>query len=179
MTLTIQAGKYYRTRDGRKVGPIKNLDDKVYPFCDDSETYTKLGEVIDGKERLGDLIAEWQDETPAHIIQSSNGRTYDLTQNEIRNDLLPDDVLQALKNWPHGIERRTIGIGWKVEADETFNDWGGFTYRAKPAQQVREYVLYWVADESPSFIRRPYHTHRITIRDDGTGKLTAEVEALK
>jgi hypothetical protein len=116
-------------------------------------------------------------ERQSHIVQSSNGRVYDLTQNEIRNDLLPDDVLQALKDWPHGIERRTIGVGWKVAADGTFDDWGGLTYRAKPAPQ--EYVLYWLPNHSATTTKSECDTHRITIRDDGTGKLTAEIEALK
>jgi hypothetical protein len=176
MTFTIQAGKYYRTRDGRRVGPIKHLDDKVYPFCDDGETYTKLGEVIDGQERPDDLIAEWQDDTRAHIIQSSNGRTYDLTQNEIRNDLLPDDVLQALKDWPHGHLTR---LSAKWECSTFHPDYGSCTYRAKPAPQVKEYVLYWQAGFSARKSQAYTDTHYITIRDDGTGKLDITGEKLK
>jgi hypothetical protein len=176
MTLTIEAGKYYRTRDGRKVGPIKNLGDKVYPFWFEDETFTRLGETFKGRENPGDLIAEWQDEPPAHIIQSSNGRVYDLTELETPLGLLPHDVIDALREWDHGFLLFASNGRWVDCAGAACLE---NTYRAKPAQQVKEYVLYWVADESPSFIRRPYHTHRITIRDDGTGKLTAEVEALK
>ncbi|MDX0897473.1 hypothetical protein GOD90_10765 [Sinorhizobium medicae] len=64
--LTIQAGKYYRTRDGRKVGPLRtwpDLDGNPYP--------DRLCEVHgDGRYWLldgsgsgdSDIIAEWADE---------------------------------------------------------------------------------------------------------------------
>jgi hypothetical protein len=54
-----------------------------------------------------------------------------------------------------------------------------FTYRAKPAPQVKEYVLYWEAGYHASKIKTDYHTHRITIRDNGTGKLDITGEKLK
>jgi hypothetical protein len=176
MTLTIEAGKYYRTRDGRKVGPIKNLGDKVYPFWFEDETFTRLGETFKGRENPGDLIAEWQDKTPAHIIQASNGRTYDLTALETPFGLLPEDVQKALNAWPHGQELWGGNGWWDYHS-------GGFspthTYRAKPAPQVQKYVLYWSAGRVGLKEQTYSDTHRITIRDDGTGKLTAEVKALK
>lgn len=72
MTLKIEAGKYYRTRDGRKVGPMVCGIDKnatEYPWTDKGENHrgrwSDFGE--DGETYLmgptdGDIIAEWTDE---------------------------------------------------------------------------------------------------------------------
>lgn len=65
VTLTIEAGKYYRTRDGRKVGPMlkRNIDGQFY---DESKSVTSYGwrgngSYIDGVTGNIDLIAEWVD----------------------------------------------------------------------------------------------------------------------
>jgi hypothetical protein len=147
-----------------------------YPFRTDfGETYTALGTIFHSNHNQGDLISEWQDETPAHIIQSSNGRVYDLTALEAPFGLLPEDVQNALKDWPHGCEI-WLDYGWS----DINPSWStGCVYRAKPAPEVKEYVLYWLPGYSASEVQILEDTHRITIRDDGTGKLTAEVEALQ
>jgi hypothetical protein len=69
VTLKIEAGKYYRTRDGRKVGPMaRKWDDREHPwgFGRELSCYTSYGERWKGG--LGhegdDLIAEWTDEPP-------------------------------------------------------------------------------------------------------------------
>jgi hypothetical protein len=115
-------------------------------------------------------------ERQAHIIQSSNGRVYDLRTLETPFGLLPEDVQKALKAWPHGQELWGGNSWWEYHS-------GGFspthTYRAKPAPEVKEYVLYWKAKLHATLYQYPHDTHRITIRDDGTGKLTAELEVLK
>jgi len=58
----IEAGKYYRTRDGRKVGPMKDFGWKDgFPFNDEEVVENYFSP--DGKAQLGDdLIAEWVDE---------------------------------------------------------------------------------------------------------------------
>jgi hypothetical protein len=98
--------------------------------------------------------------TPAPIIHSTNGRTYDLTQNEIRNDLLPNDVLRALQCWPHGLEIRING-NW---IDDGYGHTPSATYRAKPAPQVNEYVLYWEPGMAAYSGSSGMESHRITIR---------------
>jgi hypothetical protein len=98
--------------------------------------------------------------TASHIIHSTNGRTYDLTQNEIRNDLLPNDVLQAIREWPHGLTR-CVGGEW---LDDIFDLTGGLTYRAKPAPKVTEHVLYWVAGEEATPYQEFADTHKIILR---------------
>jgi hypothetical protein len=110
-----------------------------------------------------------------HIIQSEDGQTYGLTQNRITFGLLPKDVQEAMKAWPHGWElfngkiwHSTLDPAWYFEN----------TYRAIPAPKVKEYVLYWLAGVDAITSERNYDTHRIIIRDDGTGNMTATVEKL-
>ena len=66
-TLTIEPGKYYRTRDGRKVGPMREVGYKSkWPYEDDDcFTYALDGSfsAFDGEAHDRDLIAEWTDET--------------------------------------------------------------------------------------------------------------------
>jgi hypothetical protein len=74
-TLTIEAGRYYKTRDGRKVGPMvasPTYIDRQYPFTvkhDIDNLYYGKAWRADGsfsvnkhEERDLDLIAEWVDE---------------------------------------------------------------------------------------------------------------------
>jgi hypothetical protein len=115
-------------------------------------------------------------ERQAHIIQSSNGRVYDLTALETPFGLLPEDVQKALKDWPHGWTE-FLGSEWHIKTSLAWARY--YTYRAKPAPEVKEYVLYWCPGYNATKSSDDFDTHRITIRDDGTGQLTAEVEALK
>lgn len=140
VTLKIEVGKYYRTRDGRKVGPMalgKDADETSYPWtnlgqnelgrwsCDGED-----GETCMAGETDGDLIAEWRDQ-PAHII-THNGRDYDLTALETPFGLLPEPVREALKAWPHGVEifgQQTCA--WVNIRSLSFMPF--MAYRAKPA----------------------------------------------
>lgn len=67
-TLTIQAGRYYKTRDGRKVGPMRDdWNDGEWPFHVTSGILSGNLWDASGKNYLGlephtDLIAEWVDE---------------------------------------------------------------------------------------------------------------------
>lgn len=64
--LTIETGKFYRTRDGRKVGPMERVSHNGQ-FRDTSEAVTGYGwysngTYIEGVQGNIDLIAEWIDE---------------------------------------------------------------------------------------------------------------------
>ena len=74
MTLQIEAGKYYKTRDGRKVGPVIPTPNDAWPFWCNYEL-TRTGKIYfrwngasqDGEDVYDsdlDLIAEWTD-TPS------------------------------------------------------------------------------------------------------------------
>lgn len=77
--LTIQTGKFYKTRDGRKVGPIGPNEGGLqgYPWQDDSswsDCWTADGRYYaDEVDSDHDLIAEWVDEpAPAVAATASN-----------------------------------------------------------------------------------------------------------
>lgn len=55
---TIQSGKFYITRDGRKVGPAIPICDTDYPWWVGDSTYTDSGAWFDGMENDKDLVAE-------------------------------------------------------------------------------------------------------------------------
>lgn len=68
--LKIEAGRYYKTRDGRKVGPLMTTDNNEYwPFKWPEQTmyYRADGYSCPGAKHLhrdqDDLIAEWQETT--------------------------------------------------------------------------------------------------------------------
>lgn len=71
--LTIETGKFYRTRDGRKVGPVGPNEGGLqgYPWQDDSswsDCWTADGRYYeDVVDSVHDLIAEWADEPAAPV----------------------------------------------------------------------------------------------------------------
>lgn len=68
VSLKIEAGKFYRTRDGRKVGPIENRkrEDAEHPFIwnwpDGRGNRIYKPDGTNYSDRNDDLIAEWVDE---------------------------------------------------------------------------------------------------------------------
>lgn len=60
--MQIEAGKFYRTRDGRKVGPMRDNCNTVFKWRSGEQTWTDEGSFNHGWEANNDLIAEWTDE---------------------------------------------------------------------------------------------------------------------
>jgi hypothetical protein len=104
---------------------------------------------------------------PPHIIQSAiDGETYDLTKNRIRFDLLPADVQETLRTWPHGFLYWWDKDWHEVDQIRYVDD---NVYRAKPAPapKTAEHVLWWHEGDDASFRKFPRDTHRLTIRHTG------------
>ena len=134
--LQIKAGKYYRTRDGRKVGPMIREPDGNYmanhPDGRGTASWMRDGIRYGGGEPKADLIAEWRDDRPTHII-THEGRTFDLTALEAPFGLLPEPVQKALDAWPHGVEMMTYS-GKMIEYNlPDMKGKRGAVWRAKPA----------------------------------------------
>lgn len=84
--LKIQSGRFYRTRDGRKVGPIiANRGNEYWPWVDSSgdpkkktgKAWDKQGKGCDAVPQAVfnpdlDLIAEWTDEPEAAPIDNAS-----------------------------------------------------------------------------------------------------------
>ncbi|TIL38562.1 hypothetical protein [Mesorhizobium sp.] len=62
-TLRIEAGKFYKTRDGRKVGPVKHYDHFTDGYAYEAEfgLWVNACGKNQGSAHGNDLIAEWQD----------------------------------------------------------------------------------------------------------------------
>jgi len=111
-----------------------------------------------------------------HIIHSTDGQTYDLTTNRIPFGLLPEDVQEAMKAWQHGWEFFDAGGKWRPWNPTWWSS--SRTNRAIFAPKVTEHMLYWHGGYYATDFRAVHDTHRITLRDDGKGNLTATVEKL-
>ena len=67
--MKLEVGKYYKTRDGRKVGPLKDWPDRIWKFKCGESYYKSDGhheyDDYDSHVHECDLIAEWTDEPTA------------------------------------------------------------------------------------------------------------------
>ncbi|MFK3663982.1 hypothetical protein ACI2JN_01815 [Ochrobactrum teleogrylli] len=84
--LTIETGKFYRTRDGRKVGPITCNGFGVYGSPEHPNHWYENGLSFSGNEQLPtDLIAEWVDDPAQKVPQKASApcspRTFTITFN--------------------------------------------------------------------------------------------------
>lgn len=71
--MKLEVGKFYKTRDGRKVGPVVFADAGLeeYPFAVPQEyvTYRKDGtHYSDRRESRADLISEWTSDGPVRTV---------------------------------------------------------------------------------------------------------------
>lgn len=67
-TLTIEAGKFYRTRDGRKVGPMETYNGDGFSFRCGGRTYNSYGGYYSNGSNDLDLIAEWTEDDDLNEI---------------------------------------------------------------------------------------------------------------
>lgn len=76
--MKIEIGKFYKTRDGRKVGPVGRIENEiVYPFwvVDDRgeiQTYTEAGRWWRSSESEHDLVEEWRDAQDIPDVQEDS-----------------------------------------------------------------------------------------------------------
>lgn len=82
--MKIEAGKFYKTRDGRKVGPMRSFGSFYCWATDDGKRWTTKGHFIDGEVRPEDLIAEWTDEQPYPIHHRSP------SQSLVKEEFVPE-----------------------------------------------------------------------------------------
>lgn len=107
-----------------------------------------------------------------HIIKSSDGNTYDLTKLTTPIGMLPKDVQDAIRAWPHGVECQ---CDWHPAPRGDLASYSHWTYRCLPAPAVTEHVLWWKKDFGAVTVKRMSlyegdcedDTHRITIRYTG------------
>ena len=105
-TLTIEAGKYYKTRDGRKVGPMTNYPGSCggrYPFESEGFIWQADGTNYDGVDSRHTLIAEWVDEpAPAEPIHVTLGIDMNPVVPQVGDPVLIKGTLAGITYSPRG-----------------------------------------------------------------------------
>lgn len=117
--LKIEEGKFYRARNGEKIGPVhKYPSDIRYPWHSGGWSWSNTGSFINGVDDAHDLIAEWVDEAAV-----------DLTKITTPLGLLDEATRERLK--AHGGPYEFFGLhGWEEYARPMW--WDNSTYRVRP-----------------------------------------------
>ena len=163
MTLKIGAGKFYRTRDGRKVGPMRRRDDQDYfPFDINSHVHPHDGDIqrqLWQEDGTGDeglhIIAEWTgnldapnaDTTPAEIplaptdpyapLRRVLDAAYDQAANGKGKERHAND--KPFTNQPIMEIARMVGPGYQLgQAMKKSQEAGGMIHRGQPDRAKAE-----------------------------------------
>lgn len=124
--MKIEEGKYYKTRDGRKVGPMyssagewlcDHTIDDFHPMYSDDGLSMFFTAGVAGDYPIADLIEEWRDPIDVYTIPT------------MPFGLLTPEQQQALRDHDGGLEG-FLGDGWAVCAVPSWHPTS--TYRAKP-----------------------------------------------
>jgi hypothetical protein len=149
MTLKIEAGKYYRTQDGRKVGPLRHLlqgsAGRIFKFdVDDYAPNTDTDVAIqlwdcagNGDEGLN-LISEWGVETAAYdplrrvldaaYAQAANGKGKERHASD--KPFMKQPIMEIA---------RMVGPGYQLgQAMKKAQEAGGMIQRGQPNQARAE-----------------------------------------
>jgi hypothetical protein len=92
--LTIQPGKYYRTRDGRKVGPMAH-DEANWYTCGDGRLWSEEGERWSPEEYHNNIIAEWTGTTETGTLAELNVKPGDVVEWFNTSVVNPMEVISA------------------------------------------------------------------------------------
>lgn len=100
----LREGGFYKTRDGRKVGPLSRFDSATYPWTDgESELWTDDGRYLyGGNENAEDLVKEISAPAPA----------LDISDDLILTISLPSGVkaIQTSIEIPEGVKRVLLTV---------------------------------------------------------------------
>jgi hypothetical protein len=123
--MKIEAGKYYKTRDGRKVGPMVHWKpDGQWPWSDHKTSGSDIWKDDGGAcDKANTLVAEWTD---APDLSNPLGQVF---------GLMPPETQEAMK--AHGGPWELFVAEWKDCPRPAWLE--GQAYRVKPAP-IRETV---------------------------------------
>jgi hypothetical protein len=137
-TLKIEAGKYYRTRDGRKVGPMRQ-DKKVWSdgvWTDGIQGWYEDGSYWTTRKTYQDLIAEWTDEPDTTKLWR------DMTREEKKELLLAAHEGKVIETCRPGSSRSE----WMCCTPQWRGEWA---YRIRPEPKRETVTLYAGHDGLP------------------------------
>lgn len=144
MTLKIEAGKFYRTRDGRKVGPMRiyEVEDETFDVFDDGDHWGLNGLHAEGDPDFGhdpcqDLIAEWTDatDTPPTDPYAPLRRVLDAAYDQAANGKGKERHAnnKAFTEQPIMEIARMVGPGYQLgQAMKKSQEAGGMIQRGQP-----------------------------------------------
>ena len=163
--MKVEEGKYYRTRDGRKVGPMRGVTGDFEADHEDNDlnghVWTPNGTqwwVKDGDKTKLDLIAEWADEPEAEPTPWK-----DMTDAEKGALLLADLEGQAVEYWDALAGKWSEPVAYRPK-------WFDYdAYRVKPDPVVETVTLKGGVYEDCAYmfeiskdLKQSWYTHRIT-----------------
>jgi hypothetical protein len=151
--MKIEEGKFYRTRDGRKVGPMTyNLKESIFPWmCESSrQTFRKDGYFCLSGDHELDLVAEWTEEPAAPKLWR------DMTPEEKGALLLAHHEGKVVECWNSGKWEPKGHGGWGKEN----------AYRIRPEPKRDRVVMAGTYTKGMGWVFCSTHpqgpTHRIT-----------------
>jgi len=136
--MKIEAGRFYRTRAGQKVGPMARANATEHRCGYGVSLYTHYVETgrvrSDGSDDPHDLVAEWTDTPDLTSITTPYGLLDEATQDALKSHGGPYEIWCRLDEW--------------AERDDP--DWlPAFVYRVKPQPpKPREVTGVWNAGRS-------------------------------
>lgn len=150
--MKIEAGKFYKTRDGRKVGPMKATPlTGFYAFRDASRgpNYSADGRLFEDRPSDWDIVSEWNDE-PRPWGELTDAEKVALV--EARRDGKQIEYKPHLRSLDH----------WDTVASPGWHD--DTPYRVKPEPVVETVTLEGFTHNREWFFREKdaRKTHRIT-----------------
>jgi hypothetical protein len=106
--MKIEAGKYYRTRNGYIVGPMQTRDDSCYCWESGTDCWTDKGEFEKGRQWEHDLIREvYVSDTPPGLTATTitNGLHHAMPETKTLRDEFAMAALQGLLTRKYDLDR--------------------------------------------------------------------------
>ena len=110
--MKLEAGKYYITRDGRKVGPMKPYDSwqNLHPWVSDDLLWSAEGIGHEGRHPEQDIIAEWKDEALKKKEPTLSVETLDRLAIDSLKWYYKDEDMEPLEREAFRIVMRYYGV---------------------------------------------------------------------
>lgn len=162
--MKIEVGKYYRTRDGQKVGPMKIHNEAKFHIWIERYGDGRSWKPDGTSDHCATLISEWSEPIDLTAITTPFGLLDAATQQALRDH-----------GGPYEIYTRE---GWVAPGGRPA--WTGVSvYRVKPKPAMTVEVLYWERGNFGTRDRCPTDTHKITITLEDDKPTAIKIEKLK
>lgn len=120
--MKLEVGKYYRTRDGRKVKIITKDSHDTYPFNgDNGHTYTECGNLYwRGTPHGLDIIAEWTDTPEVGTLKEIGAQVGDVVEWIFDSETTATYEVMSIRESMYGMQAHLKGYGGGVFTHQKF-----------------------------------------------------------